>query len=66
MYAQCRMNNSVTSPNGTVPMALTNGLVGTGFASRYRLQQRTGIRVPVLSVGPHPLTILDVMFVKHP
>ena len=30
-----------TSPDGAVAMS-ANGLVGTGFASRYRLQVRSG------------------------
>ena len=29
-----------TGPNGAVAMSPANGLVGTGFASRYRLQPR--------------------------
>ena len=33
-----------TGPDGTVAMSSVNGLVGTGFASRYRLQPRA---VPV-------------------
>ena len=32
----------LTSPDGTVVMSSTNGLVGTGFVSRYWLQPRTG------------------------
>ena len=31
-----------TIPNGTVAMLSANGLVGTGFASQYRLQPRVG------------------------
>ena len=31
-----------TGPVGAVVMASANGLVGTGFASRYRLQLRSG------------------------
>ena len=31
-----------TGSNGTVVMSSVNGLVGTGFASRYRLQPRAG------------------------
>ena len=34
-----------TGPDGTVVMSLANGLVGTGFASRYRHQPRAvGVR----------------------
>ena len=29
-----------TGPDGAVAMSSTNGLVGTGFASQYRLQPR--------------------------
>ena len=31
-----------TGPDGAVVMSLANGLVGTGFASWYRLQPRAG------------------------
>ena len=31
-----------TGPDGTVAMSLANGLVGTGFVSRYRFQPRAG------------------------
>ena len=31
-----------TGPDGAVVMSLANGMVGTGFASRYRLQPRAG------------------------
>ena len=31
-----------TGPDGAVAMSLANGLVGTGFASRYRPQPRAG------------------------
>ena len=31
-----------TGPDGAVVMSSANGLVGTGFASRYRLQPRAG------------------------
>ena len=31
-----------TVPDSAVAMSSANGLVGTGFASRYRLQLRTG------------------------
>ena len=34
--------NRITSPDGAVAKSLTNVLVGTGFASRYRIQPRTG------------------------
>ena len=33
---------SSTGPDGAVVMSSTKGLVGTGFASRYRLQPRAG------------------------
>ena len=36
-----------TSPDGAVAMSLANGLVGTGIASRYRLQPRAGSKGPV-------------------
>ena len=32
----------ITGPDGAVDMSLANGLVGTGFVSRYRLQPRAG------------------------
>ena len=32
----------ITGPNSAVVMSSANGLVGTGFASRYRLQCRAG------------------------
>ena len=31
-----------TGPDGAVAVSSANGLVGTGFASRYRLQPRAG------------------------
>ena len=31
-----------TGPDGAVAMSSANGLVGTGFVSRYRLQPRAG------------------------
>ena len=31
-----------TGPDGAVATSSVNGLVGTGFASRYRLQPRVG------------------------
>ena len=34
--------SQVTGPNGAVVMSSANGLVGTGFASWYRLQPRAG------------------------
>ena len=33
-----RMNERMTGPDDAVVMQLANGLVGTGFASRYRLK----------------------------
>ena len=39
---QSEMIVSVTGPDGVVAMPLANGLVGTGFASRYRFQHRAG------------------------
>ena len=36
----------ITGPNGAVVMSLANGLVGTGFAPRHRLQPRVGILRP--------------------
>ena len=38
--ATCFLNKS--GLNGAVIMSSTNGLIGTGFASWYRLQPRTG------------------------
>ena len=38
IFVSCMM----TGPNGAVVMSSANGLVGTGFASRYRLQPRVG------------------------
>ena len=32
----------LTGPDGAVAMSSANGLIGTGFASRYRLQHREG------------------------
>ena len=32
----------ITGPGGAVAMSSANWLVGTGFASRYRLQPRAG------------------------
>ena len=32
----------ITGPDGAVAMLSDNGLVGTGFASRYRFQPRAG------------------------
>ena len=32
-----------TGPDGAVAMLSANGIVGTGFASRYRVQPRTGL-----------------------
>ena len=37
----------LTSPDGVVAMTSANGLVGTGFASRYRLQPRTIFKHPM-------------------
>ena len=37
---------TLTSSDGAVAMLMANGLVGTGFASRYRLQPRAGFERP--------------------
>ena len=36
-----------TGADGAVVMSSANGLVGTGFASRYRLQPRVGLKDPM-------------------
>ena len=36
-----------TGPDGAVVMSSANGLVGTGFASRYRLQSRAVFKDPM-------------------
>ena len=38
---------SPTGPDGAVAMSSANGLVGTGFTSRYRLQPRAGFKDPM-------------------
>ena len=43
-----------TGPDGAVVMSSANGLVGTEFASRYRLQPRAGFKIPQ-KVGVWPL-----------
>ena len=35
--------DTITGPDVTLAMSLANGLAGTGFISRYRLQPRVGI-----------------------
>ena len=35
-------SNIIYRPDGAVAMSSANGLVGTGFVSRYRLQPRAG------------------------
>ena len=39
-------NSTNTGPDDSVTMSSANGLVGTGFASRYRLQPRAGFYRP--------------------
>ena len=50
----------LTGPDGAVAMLLANGLVGTGFASQYRLQPIEAQWVDVRSLHPlvshQPLT----------
>ena len=41
-YKRSLAPNQKTGPNGAVAMSSVNGMVGTGFASRYRLQPRAG------------------------
>ena len=40
-----------TSSDGAVAVLLSNGLVGTGFASQYRLQPRAGFKKKAQWVG---------------
>ena len=44
-----------TGPDDAVDMSSANGLVGTGFASRYRLQPRAGFHRPL-----HPPSSLSL------
>ena len=41
IFVSCMMTGP-DGPDGAVVMSSANGLVGTGFASRYRLQPRVG------------------------
>ena len=50
-------DRAMTGPNDAVAMSSTNGLVGIGFASRYRLQPRAVfLKAQWVGVKPlHPL-----------
>ena len=37
-----KLKRWLTSPDGAVAISSANGMVGTGFTSRYRLQPRAG------------------------
>ena len=59
-YHNKNYNNCVhlqLPPDGAVVMSSANGLVGTGFASRYQLQPRAGVlKTQWVGVWPlHPL-----------
>ena len=41
-FALREKSYKITCPDGAVAMLSANGLVGTGFASQYRLQSRAG------------------------
>ena len=41
------MREIITSLDGAVVMSSANGLVGTGFTSRYWLQSRVGFKSPM-------------------
>ena len=51
---KCAILVFLTGPNGAVAKFVANGLVGTGFASRYRLQPRVDFKRPKW-VGIRPL-----------
>ena len=40
------MDRDQTGPDGALVMSSANGLVGTGFVSRYRLRPRAGFQRP--------------------